>query len=189
MSEANSPCVWLEKADHDLAQFTGDVADNKRQLTQEAKEQKIKQTVQGPHLVLRNCEVGVVKPRNDYTPKALAATDPDSKTLRNACKRVAKSAHGPRGHCLPPAQDGNTVMPDAIFTQLNDDHNDGDHNDGDHNDGDHNDGDDNGGDHNDGDHKTTTTAITSAASATTAMALTASAVVLAHRLCLNPPAW
>ena len=49
MSEANSPCAWLEKADHDLAQFTGDVADNKHQLTQEAKEQKIKQAVQGAH--------------------------------------------------------------------------------------------------------------------------------------------
>jgi hypothetical protein len=38
MSEAYSQCVWLEKADHELAQFTGDVADNKRQLTQEAKD-------------------------------------------------------------------------------------------------------------------------------------------------------
>jgi hypothetical protein len=54
MSEAKSPCVWLETADHELAQLIGDVADNKRQLTQEAKEEKIRQTVQGAHLVLRD---------------------------------------------------------------------------------------------------------------------------------------
>jgi hypothetical protein len=97
MSEAKSPCVWLEMADHELAQFIGDVADNKRQLTQEAREEKIRQTVQGAHLVLRDCEASVAKLRNDYTAKALVAADVDSKTtrtLRRAYKLVAKKADG-----------------------------------------------------------------------------------------------
>jgi hypothetical protein len=97
MSEAKSPCVWLETADHELAQFIGDVADKKRHLTQEAKAEKIRQTVQGARLVLRDCEVTVAKPRNDYTAKVLAASDVDStttRTPRRECKLVAKNAHG-----------------------------------------------------------------------------------------------
>jgi hypothetical protein len=102
--------------------------------------------------------------------------DEDSKTLRKACKRVARSAHGAIVFLLRKA-----VLPEAVFTrvftQLNDDHNDGDHNGGDHN----------GGGDNDARATTvtTTTAITSAASTTTVMALAASAAVLAPRLCLN----
>jgi hypothetical protein len=83
MSEAKSPCAWLETADHELAQLIGDVADSKRELTQEAKVEKInKQTVQGAHLALRDCELAVAKLRNDNTAKALAANDVDSTTTR-----------------------------------------------------------------------------------------------------------
>jgi hypothetical protein len=71
----------------------------------------------------------VAKLRSDYPAKALAATDVDSKTLRRACKLVAKNAHGAIVFLLR-----KTVLPDAIFTQLNNDDNGGDDNGGDDND-------------------------------------------------------
>ena len=97
MSEAKSPCAWLEIADLELAQFIGVVADSKRELTQEAKVEMTKQTAQGAHLALGTCELAVAKLRYDNTTEDLAANDLDTHTtraLRRECKAVAKKAHG-----------------------------------------------------------------------------------------------
>jgi hypothetical protein len=80
MSEAKSPCAWLEIADLELAQFIGVVADSKRELTQEAKVEMTKQTAQGAHLALGTCELAVAKLRYDNTTEYLAANDLDTHT-------------------------------------------------------------------------------------------------------------
>jgi hypothetical protein len=98
MSEAKSPGAWLEIADLELAQFIGVVADSKRELTQEAKVEMTKQTVQGAaHLALEACELAVAKLRYDNTAEDLAANDlhtHTTRTLRRKCKDEAKKAHG-----------------------------------------------------------------------------------------------
>jgi len=97
MSEAKSPGTWLELADGILARFTGVVADSKRELTQEAKVEMIKQTVQGAHDDLKACKLAVAKLRSENTPGDLAANDLKKSAttqLRRKCKAVHRKASG-----------------------------------------------------------------------------------------------
>jgi hypothetical protein len=95
MSEAKSPGTWLEIADDYLAQFTGDIADLKREVTQLAIVERTKQTVQGAHHALKACELAVAKLRFDNTPEELFDNTndlrkPATQALRRTCKDEAQ---------------------------------------------------------------------------------------------------
>jgi hypothetical protein len=94
MNEAHPPRFWLEKAEHDIAQCTGDIADLKRELTHKAIDEMCRQTVQGAHVVLERCADDVRSIRSDPRHTAKVLAENENKKLRKACQRVYQKANG-----------------------------------------------------------------------------------------------